>query len=88
MFSSYREVRCPLLLVNAVAPENLGSPTAAGPRWIAELASAFLRGQTHDLVAIAAAQPNVRFETVTGTHGLLFERPQDIANLVLAFLTS
>lgn len=88
MFTIYREVRCPLLLFNAATPDEGGRSTAAGPAWIAELTSAFRRGQTRDLIALAAVQPNVRLETVTGTHGLLFEQSQAIAHLVLAFLAS
>ena len=87
MLDVYREVACPLLLFNAIAREG-GAVNAGGPPWIAELTSAFRRGQARDLAAVAAARQNVQVETVTGTHGLPFEQPQVIADRVLAFLAT
>jgi pimeloyl-ACP methyl ester carboxylesterase len=83
MFAVYRDIRCPLLLVNAVEPPG-GS--TGGPPWIADLISAFRNGQTRDLRALEASQANVRLETVRGTHGLLFEQVEPIAEMVLEFL--
>jgi len=88
MLDTYLEVACPLLLFNAIAPEGGAGVNAGGPPWIAELTSAFRRGQARDLAAVAAARQNVLVETVTGTHGLLFEQPQVIADRVLAFLAT
>ena len=86
MFSVYQEVRCPILLLNAVPPPDESGRGVAGPPWISELMNAFRKGQTRDLAALAAAQPNVHLETVVGTHALLFEQSQAIADLVLDFL--
>ncbi len=82
MFSVYREIRCPLLLINAVEP----SGRTGGTPWIAELMSAFRKGQTRDLRAVSSSQANVRVETVNGSHGLLFEQAKSIAEIVGDFL--
>ena len=86
MFGIYREIRCPLLLFNAVNPEGRAS-ALPGPPWIGELMAAFREGQTRDLATLAASRANVRIETVKGTHGLLFEQAAAIAAITLDFLS-
>lgn len=87
MLAIDREVTCPLLLFNL---EESGEPDGAvstADRWSRGLWTAYRRGQTRDLAALAASRPNVRFVTVPGTHpGMQFERPQQIANTVNEFL--
>jgi pimeloyl-ACP methyl ester carboxylesterase len=83
MLEIYRELRCPLLLVNAVPADPASMP---GPPWLGELMAAFRKGQTRDLEALAAKRPNVKLVTVTGSHGLLFEQPETIAEVTLHFL--
>ena len=58
MFDLYREISCPLLLLNAVDPPG-GHPAPLGLSWIVELSAAFRRGQTQDLEALARSQGNV-----------------------------
>jgi hypothetical protein len=41
-----------------------------------------------DLAASAAGNPNVRFQTLKGSHGLVFEQPAAIVEMTLAFLGS
>jgi pimeloyl-ACP methyl ester carboxylesterase len=84
MYAVYREMACPLLLFTAEDP-NLAPP---GPAWMGELMRAFRLGQRRDLEAIAGDKPNVRLQTVRGSHGLLFERPHEIADATLDFLKS
>lgn len=85
MFAIYREVRCPLLLVNAEPPD---AGTASGPPWISKLMEAFRKGQSRDLAALAAVQANIDFQTLEGSHGLVFEQPAKIAEMTLDFLGS
>jgi len=85
MLDVYREIRCPLLLFNAVDPPG-GCPAPLGLSWIGELTAAFRRGQTQHLEALARSQDNVSVETVEGTHGLLFERAEAITTTTLEFL--
>lgn len=85
MFDLYREISCPLLLLNAVDPPG-GHPAPLGLSWIVELSAAFRRGQTQDLEALARSQGNVTVKTIEGTHGLLFEQAAAITTATLAFL--
>jgi pimeloyl-ACP methyl ester carboxylesterase len=86
MLALYRRVRCPLLVVNGTRREVNYGDAAAGLSWVADLGAAFRAGVTRDLRALAAEQPNLRFETIDGSHGLLFEQPQAVARLVADFL--
>ena len=85
MFDLYREISCPLLLLNAVDPPG-GRPAPMGLSWVVELSAAFRRGQTRDLEALAQSQGNVMVKTIEGTHGLLFEQAAAITTATLAFL--
>ena len=87
MLEVYEEIRCPLLLFNAVDPAGERA-APLGKSWLAELSSAFRRGQSRDLEALAERRPNVTVKSVQGTHGLLFEQPEAITHLTLAFLES
>jgi pimeloyl-ACP methyl ester carboxylesterase len=87
MLAIYRDVNCPLLLFNLEEAAEPDEAASTADRWSRGLWTAYRRGQTRDLAELAAAQPNVRFETVPGTHaGLQFERPQQIADTVNDFL--
>lgn len=86
MFSVYQEVRCPLLLFNAVDAVGRGG-APMGLSWISQLTSAFREGQTRDLRSLADRQENVQVETVDGSHGLLFEQSSAIAAITLDFLS-
>lgn len=46
------------------------------------------RGVERHFRAIAAARPNVRVVTVDATHGVIHERPEEIASLVTALVSS
>ncbi len=87
LFSVYRRVRCPLLIVNAleVVPGTGAGRERSGP---AQMFAAARRALTRDLRALADELPNVRLENVEATHGLVFERPQVVADLITRFLST
>lgn len=82
MLAVYRDVRCRLLLVNAIDPAG----ATGAPPWLSELMAAFRKGQTRDLSELASSKPNVQVVTLQGTHGLLFEQVEAITRIVLEFL--
>lgn len=87
LFSVYRRVSCPLLIVNAleVVP---GAGTGREQSGLAQMFAAARKALTRDLTALADELPNVRLENVEATHGLIFEHPQVIADLITGFLST
>lgn len=87
LFPVYRRVRCPLLIVNALEVVS-GSGAGSEQSGLASMFAAARRALTRDLAALADELPNVRLENVKATHGLIFEHPQVIADLIIGFLSS
>jgi pimeloyl-ACP methyl ester carboxylesterase len=80
LFSVYRQVQCPLLVV--LATENL-----PGLEGFAELMTAYRNGLNHELTLVANAQHNVRVINFEGTsHAMVAEHPRRLAELVMGFL--
>jgi hypothetical protein len=58
-----------------------GSPAA-------EFFEAGKRGVERHIRAIVAERPNVRVETIDATHGVIHERPEEIADLIVSLAAS
>ena len=75
------DIRCPALFV--LATENLpGLPGRVG-----DLMSALREGIRRDLLALTADRPHLRVLEVAGSHDMIAERPERIAQAILEFRT-
>lgn len=81
MLALSREVRCPLLVVSASE-----LPSGVPSEFLSRGLKAQRAGLARDLGELSDTQPNVRLATVTATHNLIWERPQDVADAILDFL--
>jgi pimeloyl-ACP methyl ester carboxylesterase len=77
MFGLYRKVPSPVLVIAGTAPE---------PGADAELMAAYRRGLIRDLETVPASNSHVIVELRSGGHGLLFEGPEGITDLIATFL--
>ncbi|HEY6737368.1 MAG TPA: alpha/beta hydrolase [Actinopolymorphaceae bacterium] len=70
-------LRCPALIV--VATQDLLGLGSA-------LTTAYRRGLDRDLDALVAARPDVRVVRLDATHGMVFEKPDEVAALIADFV--
>ncbi|MFE2292849.1 alpha/beta fold hydrolase [Streptomyces sp. NPDC059452] len=82
LFSVFRRVRCPLLLVRA--QERVGP--MPGLEWLEDLLDAYGKGLERDLAELAARQPNVTVEGIAAGHAMLLQAPERVAGLVVEFI--
>ena len=73
------QAQCPTLVL--LATRNIQQA-----RDFDELMAAGRRGVERDLIAAAAANPNLTVTKVDGTHGMVAEQPAATANIVRQFL--
>ena len=90
MFALFERVRSPLLVCAATAelPVMTGDEGAQEPfaDEMAELMAAYRRGIDRDIAAVSAVNPHVTFTKVEASHGMLFEQPAELADLIRKFL--
>jgi pimeloyl-ACP methyl ester carboxylesterase len=83
VLSLYRGVRCPLLVVNAIAAETGNEEGGLAPMFAASR-----RALTRDLAALAAEMPNIQVKNVEAGHDLVFTQTQLVASLMMDFLSA
>lgn len=76
----FREVTIPFLVV--LATRNLPGI----PEELVELMDAHRAGLRRDLAAITARRPNIHVREVDACHDMVFERPGDVASIIIDFL--
>ena len=79
MFDLYRQVHCPILVVAGTDPDPGADP---------ELMAAYRQGLRVDLERAARESRNLTVEFLTGGHGLLFERPNELVKRIIRFLNA
>ncbi len=82
----YSQLRCPLLVVNAVAVEQ----SRLRKLWAGDglrLVEAYREGLGHDLATLAAQRPGTEVVTVDAPHMLVRTHPELVAQHVSRFLT-
>jgi pimeloyl-ACP methyl ester carboxylesterase len=86
LFDVYRAVECPLLIYNCMRlePEPIPGADEVMRAYVNEVLSAYRRGLTHDLKALAAERPSVRVRTPDATHEVIFEKPEEVARDILS----
>jgi len=77
MYQLYETVSCPVLVIAGTEPDPGADP---------ELMAAYRKGLRMDLEQLAREQSNITVKFIAGGHGLLFEQPDRLANLTMAFL--
>lgn len=85
LFAMYRELRCPLLVFNAVATEE----RRVMRLWAGEgvvLASAYREGLVRDLDVLAAERPRTEVATVDASHMLIRTHTELVARRIATFL--
>ena len=87
LFAMYRELRCPLLVFNAVATEERRLMRAWAGEGVA-LAAAYRAGLVRDLDTLAAERPRTEVATVDATHMLIRTHPELVAQRITEFLQS
>lgn len=80
--SLLRRTSCPVTVLLCTKPV----PMPMGPA--AEFFAVRRRGLERHLGAIAAERPNVSIETIEATHGVIHERPLEIAELIMSLAAS
>ncbi|MFI0982401.1 alpha/beta fold hydrolase [Streptomyces sp. NPDC021093] len=84
LFTLFRKVECPLLLVRG---ERAQPPSPPGMEWLDAFWSEFGKGLTTDLAALRADRPDtVTVEGIDATHALLLEQPEAVAALITEFV--
>lgn len=87
LFGSYETLACPLLVLNAAAPERrwwVRRLAGQGP----DLVAALRRGLVRDLTALAAQRPGTEVVTVDAGHLLVRTHPGLVAEHLRRFLTA
>ena len=87
LFAMYRELRCPLLVFNAVATEDRRIMRLWAGEGVA-LAEAYRQGLVRDLAALAAERPRTDVATVDASHMLIRTHPELVARRIAEFLRS
>lgn len=77
-----RRTSCPATVLLCTKPIAMPMGSAA------EFLAAGRRGVSRHLEAIAAERPNLAVETIDATHGVIHERPAEIAELITSLATS
>lgn len=77
---SFGGVACPFLVVLATRD------VPGTPQDLTELMAAHRRGVRRDLDALAGHRPNVTVTAIDASHGMVAERPREVADLILGFL--
>lgn len=85
LFAMYRELRCPLLVFNAIATEERRVMRLWAGEGVA-LAEAYRRGLVRDLAALAAERPRTEVATVDASHMLIRSHPELVAQRIAEFL--
>jgi len=84
LFSLYRDVGCPLLIFNAIRPEERRTVKLLAGSGLA-LTRAYRRGLSRDLAKLAAANDQVTVVEVDATHMLIKTHPELVAENINAF---
>lgn len=85
LFAMYRELRCPLLVFNAVATEDRRMMRLWAGKGV-PLAEAYRRGLVRDLAALAPERPRTEVATVDASHMLIRTHPELVAQRIAKFL--
>jgi len=85
LFALYRALDCPLLVFNAVAPEQHPAKQVLAGKALPFVA-AYRQGLARDLAALAADDERVEVATVDATHILIRTHPDLVAQRIAAFL--
>lgn len=85
LFALYRQLECPLLVFNAVAPETRRAMRLWAGEGL-ELVTAYRQGLVRDLAALADEQGEVEVFTLDATHMLVRTHAADVARQITAFL--
>lgn len=94
MFALFERVRSPLLVCAAGVElpvmtgdgPSSGEDAAGTAELMTELMAAYRRGIDRDITAVSAVNPHVTFTKVEASHGMVLERPAELADLIRGFL--
>jgi pimeloyl-ACP methyl ester carboxylesterase len=85
LLATWASTRCPLLVIRCTRQEG---PPSGAPEWLPEMLSAYGRGLARALDRIAEVQPLVTVRTFDGDHGLIWNQPEAVAEVVASFLAA
>lgn len=85
LLSVWAATKCPLLVISC---SQVDPPPEGAPEWLPEMLLAYRRGLTRALREIAQSQPLVTVQLFDGDHGLIWNRPAAVAELVATFFTA
>ncbi|MCW2573252.1 MAG: hydrolase [Frankiales bacterium] len=85
LFALYRELRCPLLVFNATAPEDRRSMKLLAGEGLS-LVAAYRKGLERDFASLAAERAQTEVATVDATHMLIRTHPELVARRITSFL--
>jgi pimeloyl-ACP methyl ester carboxylesterase len=85
LLAKWAATQCPLLVVSCSRVEE---PPGDAPEWMPEMLSAYRQGLTRAVREIAQRHPLVTHQAFDGDHGLIWNQPDAVAQLLEDFLSA